>query len=97
MCGDLPIELVAQYNHVLKLIGDRILLRISGIPDLRFAEKAEAQAVNHLGRSSQHIGTEEDGRSEDPFEGRHQSPVLFAALCIPNVSSISEAVRKRIV
>ena len=43
------------------------------------------------------ISPEKDGCSEDPFECVDQPTVLLAPVCIPNVYSISAAVRKRIV
>ena len=42
MRRNFPIELVAQNNHVLKLIREGILIRFAAVPDLRFSEEAEA-------------------------------------------------------
>jgi hypothetical protein len=75
---DLAVELVTQHNHILELIGNRILVRISAIPDLGLAEEAEPRPLNHLGRSPEGVGAEEDGGPEDPLECCHQSPVLLA-------------------
>jgi hypothetical protein len=45
MRRDLPIELVAEDDHILELIGNRVLLRIPAVPDLSFIEEAEPPIV----------------------------------------------------
>jgi len=67
---DLSVELVAQRNYILELIGNGILVRISAVPDLGLTKEAESRALDDLGRSSERVGSE-DGRPEDPFEGCH--------------------------
>lgn len=42
-----------EHNHILELIGKGVLLGIATVPDLCFAKKAEARALDHLGRFSE--------------------------------------------
>src|SRR6185312_14600134 len=78
MGRNLPVELVTQYDHVLELVGNRVLLGISAVPDLCFLKKAESRALDHLGRASKRIRPEEDGCAKNPFESGHQSAVLLS-------------------
>src|SRR5579884_595117 len=79
MRHDLSVELVAEHNHILELVGNWILLRIAAVPDLRFAEETESRPLDHLGCTSERVGSEKDCCSEDSLESGDQSPVLLAS------------------
>src|ERR1700751_3191643 len=63
MRDNLAVEFIAEYNHILKLIGDWVLFRIAAVPNLRLAEEAESRTLDDLGRSLARIRA-----PEDPFE-----------------------------
>jgi hypothetical protein len=80
MRRDFPIELVAQNNHVLKLIREGILVRLTAVPDLRLSEEAEPGASNYFCVPAESVRSEEDGCPEDALESGNQSSILLAAL-----------------
>jgi hypothetical protein len=65
---DLPIELVAQDNHVLAVTGQTLLCGIARVPDARLAHKVEPPVVDDCGLFQLHIGAEENGGAEDALE-----------------------------
>src|SRR5690242_18153496 len=79
MRRDLPVELVAEDDHIFKLIGNGVLLRIPAVPDLSFLEKAEARSLHHLSCSAEAVGSEEDSRSKDALKKSGYQAAIFLA------------------
>jgi hypothetical protein len=80
MSSDFAVELVAQNDKILAVVGQELLVGISGIPNTRFRHEVEAGAMDHGGPISLAVGAEEDRGAEDALERSNQSPVLGAAL-----------------
>ncbi len=80
MRGYFFVEFVTQDDDVFKAGREHFLGRVTAVPNLRLAEEIEPGAMDDARLFSGGLRAEEDRGSEDPFEGRHQSPILFAAL-----------------
>src|SRR5206468_1034018 len=72
---DFLIELVTQNNHVLALIWQIILRRISGIPDPSLPQEVEARPLNYTRPRISTLCAEEDCCPEDSFERRNKPSV----------------------
>jgi hypothetical protein len=68
MIEDLPIELIAEEDHVLAITRQKLFIRVSGIPDSGFRHEVEPSAVDDRRTFELVVGTEEDGSSEDSLE-----------------------------
>ena len=80
MALDFPIELFAQYNHVLTVTRQVLLIGIAGVPDARLAHKVEPRVVYDSGLFQLQIGAEEYGGAKDALESADQPAVLGTAL-----------------
>lgn len=76
----LSVEFITQYDYVFKGFREHSLGRVAVIPDMGLVEEIEPGALDDACLISGGLGTEEDGRSEDAFKGRNQSPILLTAL-----------------
>ena len=76
---DLLIELIAEDNHILELVGEHRLIRALVVPELGFPQEVEPGLLHHPGCPSELIGAEKDGRAEDALEGRDQATIFCAA------------------
>jgi hypothetical protein len=47
MLEDLTIELIAQENHVLAIARQKLLVRVSGIPDSGLTHEVEPSTVDY--------------------------------------------------
>lgn len=77
---DLLIELVAQDNHILEMVGEHGVIRALVVPELSFPQEVEPGLLHHLCRTSELIGAEEDSRAEDAFKGCDQATIFCSAL-----------------
>src|SRR5215831_6125114 len=75
----LIVEFVAQDDNVFKVGREHFLGGVTVVPDLGLAEEIEPGALDDARMFSDGLGAEKDRRSEDPFEGGNESPILFAA------------------
>ncbi len=83
MAGDLAIELIAENNHVFKLVGQGALIEAAVVPDLRFLQEVEACSLHQLRLAGHGIRPEEQCGAEDPFEAADEALVFLAALLHP--------------
>ncbi len=74
------VEFVTQDDDVFKAAREHFLSRVTAVPDLGLTEEIKPGALDDASVFSGGLGAEEDGRSEDPFKGRNQSPILLPAL-----------------
>ena len=79
MSCDFLIELIAQDDHVLELVRQRVLVWFPAEPDLGFPKEAEARALHYFGNAVEAIGTEEDGGAKDALKGSDQPAIFLAA------------------
>jgi len=94
MAGDLPMEFLAEDDHVLAIAGQQSLLQISRIPNPCLRHEVEAGAMNHGGTGPLSVRSEEDRGTEDALERSDQSPILGTTLldaeCIEHFGSAVE-------
>src|SRR5262249_46746061 len=83
MINDFPKELLAQYDLVFEFAGQRILRRVSRIPDPCFTHEVESGAMDYGGSFALSISAEENRRAEDALECTYEPPVLGPALLHP--------------
>ena len=67
----LEVKLITENDYVVKLIRDGLLPRISGVPNASFPQKVKAGPLDNTCSVGTSLGSEEHGRTEDPFEGGH--------------------------
>src|SRR5689334_22733757 len=80
MAGNLPIELLAQNDHVLAITRQQGLFQISRIPNPRLRHEVESGTMHDSGPVSLTVRSEKDRRAEDALERGNQPPVLGTAL-----------------
>jgi hypothetical protein len=80
MIEDLPIELVAQQDHILAFAAKQFLFRITGIPDPRLGHEIEPCPVHDGCPFELSVCAKEDRCAKDPLEGCDQPTVLRPAL-----------------
>jgi hypothetical protein len=68
MSGDLPVKLLAQYDHVLAIAGQQCLFHISRIPNPRLCHEVESSAMHHGGAVALRVCSKKDCRAEDALE-----------------------------
>jgi hypothetical protein len=76
----LGIELIAEYDHIVELVGDSLLCRIPGVPNASFTQEVEARPLDYTSLWRTAFRSEEHCRAEDPFEGRNQPSILSPTL-----------------
>jgi len=64
---------------------------------LRFAHEIESTPLDHCGLAAEAIRSEENRCTEDALKRANQAAILFPSSVQPKLSSISAAVRNRIV
>ena len=74
------VRFVTQDDGVFEPAREHFLGRVSGVSNLRFAEEIEPGALDDARAFSGRLRADEDGGSEDPFEGCYQSPIFFPSL-----------------
>jgi hypothetical protein len=72
------VELVAEYDHVLELRRQRLLVGNAAVPDLRFPHEIESAPLNHRCSAVGGVGPEEDRRAKDPLECAYQPAILLS-------------------
>ena len=83
MSENLPEKFIAENDLILKLARQGLLIGVPGIPDPGLAHEAESCLMDDHRFLTLSVRTEEDRRSEDPLERRHETPVLCPALLHP--------------
>src|SRR5438270_8770078 len=76
----LIVEFVAQDDDVFKVGREHLLGRVTVVPNLGLAEEIEPGPLDDARMLSGGLRAEEDGCSENSFEGCYQSPIFFPAL-----------------
>jgi hypothetical protein len=89
------VEVIAENDRVLELVGQYTLVRIAVLPDARFSQEVESRPLHHLGCPFHSIGTEEDRRAKDTLKSLYQPAVFLAApahpKCVQHFSPRAEA------
>ena len=80
MAHNLFEEFVTENNLVLKAAGESRLIRVSRIPDPRFAHEVEPRSVHHSRLFSLRVGAEEYCCTENTLKCRDQSAILRSSL-----------------
>ena len=77
---DLLIELVAEDNHILELVGEHRLVWALVVPELGPSQEVEPGLLHHPGCTSELIGAEKNGCAENTFKGCDQATIFCSAL-----------------
>src|ERR1035438_3204983 len=80
MRHDLVIKLRTQHDLVLAFPRQRLLPRVSCIPNPCLAHEIEASLMDYGSFGPLGVGAEKDGGAEDSLKGSHQVSVLGTAL-----------------
>ncbi len=73
-------EFVAQKDFIFEPARKQALIRVSRVPDARFAHEIKARVMRDQRFLRLGVASEENGCSEDALKGRNQAAVLRAAL-----------------